>query len=126
MKALIIDDDSGIRLALAHFLRMRGYQTYEAGDGAAGLITAKRELPDVVFLDQRLPDIMGETLLPLLTAPEIGACAIMMTAYVELNEAVRAMKAGAEYFFPLSGLSHEPDGIKLHRFPDLYLQLEIP
>jgi len=100
MKALIIDDDAGIRLALAHFLRRRGYQTHEAGDGAAGLIAARQELPDVVFLDQRLPDIMGESLLPLLTAPEIGACAIMMTAYVELNEAVRAMKAGAEYFFP--------------------------
>jgi DNA-binding NtrC family response regulator len=100
MKALIIDDEAGIRLGLTHFLRRRGYRTLEADNGTAGLDAARKELPDVVFLDQRLPDMMGEKLLPLLTAPEIGACVIMMTAYVELDEAVRAMKAGAEYFFP--------------------------
>jgi DNA-binding NtrC family response regulator len=100
MKALIIDDEAGIRLALTHFLRLRGYQTLEAGTGSEGLIAARKELPDIVFLDQRLPDMDGDTLLPLLTAPEIGTCVIMMTAYVELDLAVRAMKEGAEYFFP--------------------------
>ena len=100
MKALIIDDEAGIRLALTHFLRQRGYQTLEAGSGSDGLVTARKELPDIVFLDQRLPDMDGDSLLPLLIAPEIGACVIMMTAYVELDQAVRAMKEGAEYFFP--------------------------
>lgn len=100
MKALIIDDEAGIRLALAHFLRQRGYQTLEVGTGSEGLSAARNELPDVVFLDQRLPDMEGDSLLPHLTAPEIGSCVIMMTAYVELDLAVRAMKDGAEYFFP--------------------------
>lgn len=100
MKALIVDDEAGIRLALTHFLRQRGYQTLEASTGSEGLDVAKRELPDIVFLDQRLPDMSGEVLLPLLIAPEIGTCVIMMTAYVELDQAVRAMKTGAEYFFP--------------------------
>ncbi len=100
MKALIIDDERGIRLALAHFLRGRGYETLEAASGAEGLAVAKDSLPDVVFLDQRLPDMAGEALLPGLTAPEIGASVVMMTAYVELDKAVQAMKSGAEYFFP--------------------------
>lgn len=100
MKALIIDDEAGIRLALSHFLRQRGYQTLEAGNGSDGLATARKELPDVVFLDQKLPDMDGDRLLPHLIAPEIGTCVIMMTAYVELDHAVRIMKRGAEYYFP--------------------------
>lgn len=100
MKALIIDDEPGIRLALGRFLQMRGFEIQEASTGAEGLVLAKKELPDLVFLDQRLPDMDGESILPLLVAQEIGACVIMMTAFVELDQAVRAMKHGAEYFFP--------------------------
>lgn len=100
MKALIIDDEAGIRLALSHFLRQRGYQTMEAGTGSDGLAAAKKSLPDIVFLDQKLPDMDGDSLLPYLIAPEIGTCVIMMTAYVELDKAVRIMKQGAEYYFP--------------------------
>jgi DNA-binding NtrC family response regulator len=100
MKALIIDDETGVRLALAHYLQQRGYQTLEAGSGTEGLLIARRELPDIVFLDLQLPDMSGEALLPLLVAPEIGTCVIMMTTDVELDQAVRVMKAGAEYFFP--------------------------
>jgi len=107
MKALIIDDEAGIRLALTHFMRQRGYQTLEAGTGFDGLAAARKELPDIVFLDQKLPDIDGDSLLPHLVAPEIGACVIMMTAYVELDRAVRTMKQGAEYYFPKPvGLAH--------------------
>jgi len=100
MKALIIDDEPGIRLALSHFLRQRGFQAIEAGTAADGLAAAASSLPDIVFLDQKLPDMDGDSLLPLLVAPEIGSCVIMMTAYVELDRAVRVMKQGAEYYFP--------------------------
>lgn len=100
MKALIIDDEVGIRLALCHFLRQRGYETIEAATGADGLLSARRELPDIVFLDQRLPDMEGDALLAPLIAPEIKACVIMMTGFAELDHAVRLMKEGAEYFFP--------------------------
>jgi two-component system response regulator AtoC len=99
MKALIIDDEAGIRLSLRHFLNKRGYETLEAGTGAEGLATARTSCPDVVFLDKRLPDCDGESLLPLLVSPETGASVIMMTAYVELDKAVKVMKQGAEYFF---------------------------
>ncbi|HEY6837730.1 MAG TPA: sigma-54 dependent transcriptional regulator, partial [Geobacteraceae bacterium] len=100
MKALIIDDEPGVRLALGHFLSGRGYELLEATGGDEGLAMAKAALPDLVFLDQRLPDTAGETLLPYLASPEIGARVIMMTGYVDINEAVQAMRSGAEYFFP--------------------------
>lgn len=99
MKALIIDDETGIRIALAHFLRSRGYDAVEAESGATGLNLALQSPPDLVFLDYRLPDMDGEALLQKLVAPEIDACVVMMTGYPELDQAVRAIKSGAEYFF---------------------------
>lgn len=100
MKALIIDDEKSIRLSLAHFLRPRGYELKEAGCGNEALALTKEWLPDLVFLDRRLPDMDGESLLPYFVAPEINASVILMTGYVELDKAVQAMRKGAEYFFP--------------------------
>lgn len=99
MRALIIDDEPGIRMALTHFLKSRGYETFDAESGASGMALARQSLPDLVFLDYRLPDVDGEALLAELVAPEIGACVLMMTGYAELDQAVRAIKSGAEYFF---------------------------
>jgi DNA-binding NtrC family response regulator len=99
LKALIIDDEPVIRLALGHFLRQRNYEVLEAENGLGGLEKAQKFLPDLVLLDQRLPDVDGDDILPHLLAPEIGARVIMMTAYVEIDRAVQVMKSGAEYFF---------------------------
>jgi two-component system, NtrC family, response regulator AtoC len=100
IKALIVDDELSIRLALTHFLRGRGYEVQEAETGEGALPVAKTFLPDIVFLDRRLPDCDGEYLLKPLTSPEIGALVVMMTAHVELDNAVSAMKNGADYYFP--------------------------
>jgi len=99
MKTLIIDDEPGIRLALGYFMRGRGYDVHEASTGVAGLALAKAELPDMVFLDSKLPDMEGDALLETLTSPEVGAIVVILTGYVELDKAVKAMKSGAEYYF---------------------------
>lgn len=116
MKALIIDDSQGIRIALGHFLRGRGYEVQEASSGAEGVLMAKKQLPDLVFLDQNLPDMPGDALLPLLVSSEIGACTMMITGHVEVDHAIRTMKQGAEYFFPkpvdMQRLSVILDGIE--------------
>lgn len=100
MRALIIDDEPGVRISLGHLLRRRGYEVYEAATGEAGLLAARRHLPEVVFLDQYIPGMCGDSLLPLLVSPEVGSCVMMITGHVEIDQAVRAMKLGAEYFFP--------------------------
>ncbi|HEY6873499.1 MAG TPA: sigma-54 dependent transcriptional regulator [Geobacteraceae bacterium] len=96
----MVDDEQSIRLAMIHFLRRRGYEVQETATGEAALAAARVFLPDIVFLDRRLPDCDGEELLQVLTSPEVGALVVMMTAHVELDNAVTAMKNGAEYYFP--------------------------
>ncbi len=100
LKALVVDDEESIRLALLHFLRGRGYEVQDAASGEAALPIARMFQPEVIFLDRCLPDCEGEDLLQSLISSEIGASVVMMTAYVELDRAVTAMKNGADYYFP--------------------------
>ncbi len=96
---LIIDDDEAVCLSLKVFFEGRGYGAVTAHEGREGLGLALKEIPDVVLLDLRLPDIYGiEVLRDIKKAyPEISV--IVMTGYGEIEEAVRAMKIGAEYYF---------------------------
>lgn len=56
-KILIIDDEKALRQAMAQILQDEGYEIIEAGDGSQGLKLIKEatELPDLVFLDLKMP-----------------------------------------------------------------------
>jgi CheY-like chemotaxis protein len=56
---LVIDDTDANRYAVARHLRASGYVVSEAATGGDGLARATHELPDLIILDIRLPDING-------------------------------------------------------------------
>jgi DNA-binding response OmpR family regulator len=53
-------------------LGLNGYQVIEATDGEEGLAVIKKEQPDLVLLDLRLPKMDGMTMLDLLRKDEAG------------------------------------------------------
>ena len=57
-KVLIIDDEKMNIMTLAHFLKPQ-YDIIVAIDGAAGLETAKKQLPDIILLDIIMPHMSG-------------------------------------------------------------------
>jgi two-component system response regulator AtoC len=96
---LLIDDEEGITLSLKTLFEKKGYDFINAYTGRDGLDTALRELPDIVLLDLRLPDINGMAILKELKAVHPDMVVIVMTGYGEIREAVEAIKAGAEHYF---------------------------
>jgi CheY-like chemotaxis protein len=56
---LIIDDEPGIALALMVRFQNAGYLVHQAATGLDGLDAARKQRPDVIILDIRLPDIDG-------------------------------------------------------------------
>ncbi len=57
---VLIVDDNEKNLKLARdVLRAAGFQTLEAASGAEGIALAAEQLPDVILLDLRLPDMDG-------------------------------------------------------------------
>lgn len=62
-KILIIDDEQGIRDLLDTLLRRKGYDVVVAENGREGLKVFRRERPDVVVLDLKMPGVDGLTVL---------------------------------------------------------------
>ena len=62
-KILVIDDEQGIRELLDTLLRRKGYDVILAANGQKGLELFRRERPDVIVLDLKMPGMDGLTVL---------------------------------------------------------------
>ncbi len=62
-KILVIDDEQGIRNLLDTLLRRKGYDVILADSGEKGLEVLRRERPDVLVLDLKMPGMDGLTVL---------------------------------------------------------------
>lgn len=95
---LVVDDEAGIRFALRGFLEARGYEVLEAGTAAEARASLKRQTPDVVLVDQQLPDSSGVDLLPSIKDLAPLSSVVMLTGHATIELAVRAIKEGADQF----------------------------
>lgn len=67
-KILVIENEEAIRVNLARFLELESFQVLVASDGAAGLVLAKGERPDLVLCDLLMPGVDGDAVLAALRA----------------------------------------------------------
>ena len=93
---LLIDDDPAILYLHSRHFQGQGWTVYRALGGEDGLKLYASHSPDVVLLDINMPDISGFEVLERLAA--VGATVILLTGHGEVENAVRAMKLGAENF----------------------------
>jgi two-component system, NtrC family, response regulator AtoC len=94
-KILVIDDEKLIRWTLEQHLAKEGYDVVSADSAEKGLAIINEEAPDLILLDNRLPEMTGLELLETLNVQERGLMVIMITAYGLVETAVKAMKLGA-------------------------------
>jgi CheY-like chemotaxis protein len=62
-KVLVIDDEPGIRSLLDTLLSRKGYDVVLAENGQKGLECFRRDRPDVLVLDLKMPGMDGLTVL---------------------------------------------------------------
>ncbi len=58
-RILVVDDTEANRYTVARHLRKAGYRVTEAADGRRALEYVAQEIPDVMVLDIRMPDVDG-------------------------------------------------------------------
>jgi DNA-binding NtrC family response regulator len=95
---LIIDDEAEIRESLQTLLELEGYGVESAATGEEGLARIGERSFDLVLLDLALPDRNGLDLLADIHLQDPGLSIIMVTAYGTVENAVKAMQAGAANF----------------------------
>ena len=97
-KVLVVDDEKQIRDLLQKFLKREGYEVIVASDGKEAIELAKKERPEVVLLDIKLPKIDGIEVCRRLKADrEIAFLPILMISAFE-DKRPEAEGAGAEGF----------------------------
>ena len=109
---LIVDDNErNLRLA-RDVLRFAGFRTVEASSGGDGVAAAAADLPDVILMDIRLPDMDGTEAVKLIKA-DLRTAHIPVVALTSL-----AMKGDREWFLQngFDGYLEKP--ISVRELPD--------
>lgn len=94
-KILVIDDEPDIGWLFSKILSEEGYKVLTSLNGEEGISKIKKERPDLVFLDLKLPGMDGIEILKEIRTFDKDLLVIVLTAYETVKTAVEAMKLGA-------------------------------
>ncbi len=94
---LVVDDEHDIVTLIGKFLKKSGYEVITANDGLECIKKVETESPDLILLDNVMPNMDGPTALAKLKASKKTADipVIMVTALADQEHIVNAQKGGA-------------------------------
>lgn len=99
MRVLIVDDSTYIRSSLRTLLGEHGYEVVgEAKNGEMAIDLAMDLKPDVITLDNILPDMTGLDVLKILNTGDFESTVIMISAVGQQSAIVDAMNNGAKHY----------------------------
>ncbi len=99
-RILVIDDEPGVGWIFSKILSDNGYEVISSQSGKDGLARVKKDAPDLVFLDLKLPEVDGIHVLKEIKKINPEVLVIMITAHETIQTAVAAMKEGAYDYIP--------------------------
>ena len=94
-RVLIVDDEAGIRAALAQLLEYEGYEVRAVASGKEGLAEYASWKPQLTFLDVKMAGIDGLETLKRLRASDPAAVVVMISGHASIQDAVEATHLGA-------------------------------
>jgi CheY-like chemotaxis protein len=96
-KILVVDDEQDIVTIIGKVLKKKGYEVITACDGLECIKKVETEPPDLILLDNIMPNMDGQTVLSKLKASKKTADipVIMVTALADQEHIAGAQKGGA-------------------------------
>ncbi len=94
----VIDDESGQARQLSAYLNDAGFETVTFNSGPACLRHLQKHYADLIISDLKMPEMSGLELLKEVKALNPDIAVILVTAFGSVEDAVRAMRDGAEDF----------------------------
>lgn len=98
MRILIVEDERRLAATLADILEHAGYQVDRSFDGTEGEEMAEDGMYDAIILDIMLPGLNGFEILRRLRQKKCMTPVLILTARSELENRVRGLDAGADYY----------------------------
>src|SRR5512145_1724607 len=96
----LVDDDASIRWVLERALRQGGMAPTAFDQADSALAALRRDRPDVLITDIRMPGRSGLELLTEIRSSQPDLPVIVMTAHSDLDSAVAAYQGGAFEYLP--------------------------
>jgi DNA-binding NtrC family response regulator len=93
---LVVDDDTDLRETIVEILDDQGYSVAAAASAESALEAMAGQPARVVLVDNMMPGMSGMTLIPLLKQQYPATKVIMITAFSTVENAVTAMRSGAD------------------------------
>ncbi len=95
VRILVADDEESIRWVLGTALTGEGYSVDYAENGLVALDCLRQQAYDLAFVDIRMPDLDGLSLLSQTRDAEVTTPIVLITAQNTMANAIEAMKRGA-------------------------------
>ena len=97
-KILIVDDEEAMLVAMEAVLLRLGHPVLKASNGTQALEVLAAEDVDMLISDMRMPQMTGDELLAEVKQKYPKLPVVMITAYGTIDQAVEAMRNGAQDF----------------------------
>ncbi len=97
-KILIIDDEENIVKFLSMSLKADGYDIVTAYNGKEGIEVFKKELPDIVLTDIKMPEMDGLEVLRQIKMIDSESEVIIITGHGDIDSTIAALQRGASDF----------------------------
>ncbi|MBF0530201.1 MAG: sigma-54-dependent Fis family transcriptional regulator [Deltaproteobacteria bacterium] len=94
-RVLVVDDEIRYRELYSHVLSSAGFEILTAATAEAALQLIAGDKPDLVVSDVRLPGASGIELLRVAREAQAALPFLLVTAYADVRDAVKALKLGA-------------------------------
>ncbi|PIE69181.1 MAG: DNA-binding response regulator [Deltaproteobacteria bacterium] len=92
---LVVDDEPNYQIVLSELLRDEGFEVFTADSGLAGMTIVQDTDLDLVLTDMKMPEMDGIEFLAKIKEFNKALPVILITAYAEVEQAVKAMHLGA-------------------------------
>ncbi len=100
MRVLLVEDEKGISSAICQVLKKENFTVDAVYTGTDGLDYALAEIYDAIVLDVMLPEMDGFQVLKKLREQGVRTPVCMLTARSGLEDRVRGLESGADYYLP--------------------------
>ncbi len=98
MRILLIEDEKALSAAIVKMLSAQHFTVDTSFTGPDGLDNALSGIYDAIILDVMLPGMDGFSILEKLRAEQIATPVLMLTARGELEDRLRGLRSGADYY----------------------------